>query len=71
MDPVVGAWQEVGFDDSGWMVPVACADTTPWASWTPDILADGAVWTWYAPDGACRDPAAYGSAYYRLSFVLP
>jgi hypothetical protein len=70
-DAVPGAWQEVGFDDSAWMVPVACADTSPWASWTPDILADGAVWTWYAPDGGCRDPSAYGSAYYRLSFVLP
>jgi hypothetical protein len=70
-DPVPEAWQEVGFDDSAWMVPVACSDTSPWASWTPDILTDGAMWTWYEPDGACRDPSAYGSAYYRLSFELP
>lgn len=68
---VPAGWRDVGFDDSAWMTPVACVDLRPWESWVPEIMADGAVWTWYSPSGDCRDPSAYGSAYYRLHLYLP
>jgi len=64
-------WKDVDFDDSAWMTPVACYDVSPWASWTPDIMSEGAIWTWYEPTGNCRDPSAYGSAFFRLNLDLP
>jgi len=64
-------WQEVGFDDSSWIIPIACIDVSPWSSWLPSILDEGAIWTWYEVEGNCRDPSAYGDAFYRLAFTLP
>ncbi len=64
-------WQERDFDHTAWMTPVACYDLTPWDSWTASPVDHGAVWTWYEPAGNCRDPSAFGHAYYRLHFVLP
>ena len=64
-------WTELDFDDSSWLEPVACADVGPWSSFTPEIMTLGAVWTWYALDGDCRAPSAYGDAFYRLAIELP
>ena len=64
-------WTELDFDDSAWVVPVPCADVAPWSSFTPTIMELGAVWTWYAADGDCRAPSAYGDAFYRLVLELP
>ena len=64
-------WTELDFDDSSWLVPVACADVGPWTSFTPEIMTLGAVWTWYALDADCRAPSAYGDAFYRLVVELP
>jgi hypothetical protein len=63
---------DVVFDDADWLVPVACADISPWSSFSHPIMEDlGAVWTWYAPDGDCRAPGSYGDAFYRLVLTLP
>jgi hypothetical protein len=64
-------WMERDFDHSAWMVPVTCIDPSPWGAWSASPMDHGATWTWYEAAGNCRDPSAYGHAYYRLSFHLP
>ena len=70
-DAAPEGWTAVEYDDAGWVRPVACVDIAPWLSFAPDIMDLGAVWTWYAPDGACRAETSYGDAFYRLEITLP
>ncbi len=70
-DTAPEGWTGLEFDDGDWLVPVACADVTPWSSFTPTIMDLGAVWTWYALDGDCRAESSYGDAFYRLVLDLP
>jgi len=64
-------WQDLGFIDTDWIIPVACTDLSPWGSWTGSPMDHGAVWTWYQGSGNCRDESSYGDAYFRLSLSLP
>ena len=70
-DSAPEAWMDPLFDDSGWLTPVACADTSPWGEFSCEAMEQGAVWTWYAADGNCRAESSYGDAFYRLVLELP
>lgn len=58
-------WEALGFDDSAWVTPSRCSDTSPWGSVPSAMYAEGAVWVWGNTN--CR---VLGEVWLRLDFEL-